>query len=331
MQSISPQDWPPTATLAQLRLRGEILSRIRAYFQSRQVLEVETPLLSVAGATDPAVHSFETRPQQGDDDTGSTLYLHTSPEFPMKRLLAAGSGPIYQICKVFRQGEHGRLHNPEFTMLEWYRPGYDHHDLMDEVEALLRVVLEGLMDFPVAHRCTYRELFQRYVDVDPFRDDVSLLQCRIREQGLELPLGLGDEQTDPWRDFLLTHVIEPRLPKQPVFVYDFPVNQAALARLRPGDPPVAERFELYVNGVELANGYHELTDSEAQRERIERDVKVRQKAGLPYVPTDQRLLCALDAGLPDCAGVAVGIDRLIMMAAGASSIREVMSFPADRA
>ncbi|MEE8343028.1 MAG: amino acid--tRNA ligase-related protein, partial [Gammaproteobacteria bacterium] len=236
-----------------------------------------------------------------------------------------------QICKVFRQGEHGRLHNPEFTMLEWYRPGYDHHDLMDEVEALLRVVLAGLMDLPATHRCTYRELFQRYVNVDPFCDDVSLLQSRIREQGLELPLGLGDDQPDAWRDFLLTHVIEPRLPERPVFVYDFPVSQAALARVRAGDPPVAERFELYVNGVELANGYHELTNSEEQRERMERDVKVRQKEGLSCVATDQRLLSALDAGLPDCAGVAVGIDRLIMMAAGAPGIQEVISFPVDRA
>lgn len=331
MKPIGPQDWPPTATLERLRLRGEILSRIRAYFQSRQVLEVETPLLSVAGTTDPALHSFETRQQQASDEPEPTLYLQTSPEFPMKRLLAAGSGPIYQICKVFRQGEQGRLHNPEFTMLEWYRPDYDHHDLMDEVEGLLRVVLEGLMDLPVAHRCTYRELFRRYANVDPFSDDVSLLQSRIREQGLELPLGLRNDSPDAWRDFLLTHVIEPRLSEQPVFVYDFPVSQAALARLRSGDPPVAERFELYVNGVELANGYHELTDSEEQCERMERDVKYRQREGLPCVPTDQRLLSALDAGLPDCAGVAVGIDRLIMLAAGVSSIEEVMSFPVDRA
>jgi len=249
----------------------------------------------------------------------------------MKRLLAAGSGPIYQICKVFRQGEQGRLHNPEFTMLEWYRPGYDHHDLMDEVEALLQVALEGLMNLPVAHRCTYRELFRRYVNVDPFCDDVGLLQSRIREQGLELPLGLGDDQPDAWRDFLLTHLIEPRLPEQPVFVYDFPVSQAALARLRPGDPPVAERFELYINGMELANGYHELTDSAEQRARMERDVKFRKKEGLPGIPADHRLLSALDAGLPNCAGVAVGIDRLIMLAAGASSIEEVMTFPLDRA
>jgi len=265
------------------------------------------------------------------DENDYDLYLQTSPEFPMKRLLAAGSGAIYQICKVFRKGEQGRLHNPEFTMLEWYRPGYDHHRLMDEVMELLEFVLKGFVNLRKPQRESYSGLFQRYVNVDVFSDDISVIQSRIHELGLEPPLGLNDDDMDAWRDFLLTHIIEPCLPEGLLFVVDYPASQAALARLRADNRQLAERFELYWNGVELANGFHELTDHREQRQRIEHDLQVRQQRELPQVPVDQRFLAALDAGLPDCAGVALGIDRLIMMAAGETDIDAVIPFPVDRA
>ncbi len=324
--------WHPGADLATLRLRAELLARIRAFFAARGVLEAETPVLSAAAITDPHLASFGTLYSGPGPLYGRTLYLHTSPEFPMKRLLAAGSGCIYQIARVFRDGEAGRRHNPEFTLLEWYRVGFDHHRLMGEVAELVSELLAGKLALAEPERLSYRELFQRHLGLDPHRTSAPALAACAERQNVPIPLGMPADDPDPWLDLLLTHCIEPELgPGRLTFVYDYPASQAALARLRPGDPPVGERFELYVNGVELANGFHELGDAEEQRRRFERENAVRQASGLPVMAVDEHLLAALGTGLPDCAGVALGFDRLAMLAAGKKSLAEVLAFPLDRA
>lgn len=293
------------------------------------MLEVETPLLSAATITDQHLHSLSC----GLDAPGAPAkaYLQTSPEFAMKRLLAAGSGPIYQICKAFRDGEAGRSHNPEFTILEWYRPGFDHHQLMDEIDALLAVVL----DASPAERLTYGEVFQRHLGVDPHRASIDALRHAAESHDIDLA-GSEPEDRDGWLHLLMSHGVEPLLDLgRPTFVHDFPASQAALARVRlpasPEEVPVAERFEVYVEGVELANGFHELTDATEQRQRFEYDLEQRRHAGLEAVALDERLLAALDAGMPACAGVAFGVDRLLMLRAGISDVRRVISFPMDRA
>jgi len=308
-----------------------LLARIREFFVSAGVLEVETPVLSLAGTTDPAIQSFSTTYHGPGPRHGSRLYLHTSPEFPMKRLLAAGAGSIYQICKVFRDGESGRRHNPEYTLLEWYRVGFDHTALMVEVEALLREVLRDLLPLAPARYWTYRELFMTYAGIDPFATSANEIRQALQAQGGCAPSGLAEDEIDGWLDLLLTHVIEPALDTGLVFVSEYPASQAALARLLPGEPPVAARFEVYLDGVELANGYHELTDAAEQFRRFERDNTRRGARHLAAIEPDRHLLAAMRSGLPDCAGVALGIDRLLMIAGGVSHIDEVLAFPLGRA
>jgi len=311
--------WEPAAGLAALRRRAEVLARIRAFFAVRGVLEVETPVLAAGGGTDVHLAPLVTRLADG-----RRLYLQTSPEFAMKRLLAAGSGPIYQLGRAFRDGEAGRRHNPEFTMLEWYRPGWDHHRLMDEVDELLA----GVLGTTPAERLTYREAFRRHAGIDPLAAGDDELRASATRCGLHA----ADVDREGCLSLLLGAVVEPRLGHgRPSFLHDFPASQAALARVRPGDPPLAERFEAYVQGVELANGYHELSDAEEQRRRFVADLAERRRLGLPELPLDERLLAALEHGLPDCAGVALGVDRLVMLVCGASSISDVMAFPVDRA
>jgi lysyl-tRNA synthetase class 2 len=250
----------------------------------------------------------------------------------MKRLLAAGCGSIYQICKVFRDGESGRLHNPEFTMLEWYRVGFDHHRLMDEVVALVTDVLAEHRTLAAPEKLTYREAFERHAGIDPHSTDIQTLTGAIATHGIQTNLDIAHENPDLLRDLLLSHVVEPQLGRgRMTLLYDYPASQAALARLAPGNPPLAERFELYLDGIELANGFHELGDAGEQRQRIEHDRVRRAATGLPEVPVDAHLLSALRAGLPGCAGVALGFDRLAMLAAGAHSLEEVIAFPIDRA
>jgi lysyl-tRNA synthetase class 2 len=323
----------PMASLQALKLRAGILAGIRRFFAERDVLEVETPVLSASATPDPALVSLATRYTGPLFPHGQKLYLQTSPEFPMKRLLAAGSGSIYQICKTFRDGEAGRLHNHEFTLLEWYRTGFDHHRLMDEVEALVTLALQGHVALAASERLSYREAFLRYSGLDPHTATAGEFAGAARAHGIEPPAELlTHHDTGIWRDLLLTHVVEPALGDGRLsFVYDYPAAQASLARVRPGTPPLAERFELYLNGVELANGFHELADSDEQRTRFGRQLHTRAAAGLPAVPLDEQLLSALAHGLPDCAGVALGIDRLVMLAAGAHSIADVIAFPLDRA
>lgn len=319
--------WRPSASLASLHLRANILKCIRQFFDERLILEVETPLLSHATVTSKHLHSFQTTYCFANPDQKQTLYLQTSPEFAMKRVLAATSGPIYQLCKAFRnQGESGRYHNPEFTILEWYRPGFNHHHLMDEVEALLKKILA----YESAQRFTYCEIFQQFLQLNPHQASLQQLKQTAHHFNLYTE-NLALTEKDDYLDLLMTHLIEPKLPQHPLFIYDFPASQAALARIRPGAPAVAERFEVYVQGLELANGFHELSSSSEQRQRFLDDLTQREKAGYSCVPLDEHLLAALAHGLPDCAGVALGIDRLILLAAKKHSIDEVIAFPLERA
>jgi len=316
-------DWRPSASLDTLRLRARLLAQTRAFFHARDVWEVETPLLSQAATPDPHIHSVAVSTPAGV----KARYLHSSPEFPMKRLLAAGSGSIYQICKVFREGEAGRRHNPEFTLLEWYRTGFDYHALMDEVDMLVRELVGGRLLLIDTQFFSYQEALQRFAGLDPLNTDVDALQDCARRHKVDVP-ALGDDR-DAWLDLLMSHVVEPALPHDcPVFIYDYPASQAALARTR-GE--LAERFELYLNGMELANGFHELTDADEQRRRFEAENQRRTQAGLPIMPLDEHLLAALDQGLPDCAGVALGLDRLLMLIAGQPQIAAVLAFDSERA
>jgi len=331
MRQHASGDWRPSATLEVLRLRARMLTGIRAFFAERGVLEVETPCLSSAATPDPALLSFTTRYTGPLFPQGQALYLHTSPEFPMKRLLAAGSGSIYQICKVFRDGEAGRNHNPEFTLLEWYRTGFDTAQLMTEVDALVQQLLGAHMSLAASEKLSYREAFQRHADIDPHTATAQEFAQTARAHEIHAPPGmLAHQDVSIWRDLLLTHLIEPRLGQgRLTFLYDYPAAQASLARVRPGNPPLAERFELYLHGTELANGFHELADASEQRTRFERQLHTRAAEHLPALPLDENLLAALASGLPDCSGVALGFDRLAMLAAGAKSLREVITFPAD--
>ena len=326
MQDDKP-NWQPTASLANLTKRAQILAKIRNFFAARDILEVETPLLSNATITDPVLHSFSTCYTGPGAAHGKTLYLQTSPEFAMKRLLAAGSGSIYQICKAFRNDELGRHHNPEFTMLEWYRPGFDHHDLMNEMDELLQWVL----GCESAERFSYQQIFLRHAKLDPHNASSEDLRQTAKAHGIEIP-SLELDNKDSWLHLLMSHVIEPHLgQKNPCFIYDYPATQAALAQVRPGRPPLAERFEVYVKGIELANGFHELSDAEEQRRRFAYELEERKPLGLPIVPMDYNLLAALEHGIPNCAGVALGLDRLVMLACNAQSLQEIISFPVDRA
>ncbi len=312
-----------------LRARAELLANIRSFFQGLGVMEVETPICSGSASTDPMLESFTTSFTGPGVPEAKELFLHTSPEFPMKRLLAAGSGPVYQMCKVFRNGEFGRMHNPEFTLLEWYQPGYDHHRLMGEVAELIN----GLLPAPLpVERVSYGELFQGRLGLDPHQCSLEEMRGHAIKAGVPGCESLDLHTVDGWLDLLLTHCIEPHLGQGNLcFVYDYPATQASLARIRPGTPPLAERFELYIDGIELANGFHELASGPEQRSRFNADLEQRRANGVREVPMDELLLAALDAGLPGCSGVALGVDRLLMRLAGASHIQDVLAFPLERA
>ena len=323
-------EWRPCATQRTIRARAGMLAQVRGFFAARDVLEVETPLLCQAGSTDPALASFHCTYTGPAAARGAQRWLPTSPELHMKRLLAAGSGAIYQLCKVFRDGELGRLHNPEFTMLEWYRLDYDHHRLMDEVDELVRGVLAPYRTCGPTLRLTYAEAFRRFAGIDPHRADLADLQRRAVELDIHGPAAM--ESRNGWLDLLLTQVVEPGLRAHGLcLIYDYPADQAALARIRPGDPPVAERFELYLDGIELANGFHELADVDEQTRRFATERQRRLQAGGAGPPIDERMLAALRQGLPDCAGVALGMDRLLMLALQLQDVAQTLAFPWERA
>jgi lysyl-tRNA synthetase class 2 len=306
-----------------------MLQRLRAFFAERGVLEVETPILSRAGATDTSLASLTTLWRGSDAPEGQELYLHTSPELPMKRLLAAGSGPIYQVCKVFRDGERGRRHHPEFSLLEWYRPGWELEALIDEVAALVRRLLERPM-LGVEIIC-FRDLFRERLGVDPWEAHASALRAAAESAGVAGCDRLELDR-DGWLDLLMSRYLETGLGRGCMtFIRDYPPSQAALARVTPGPPAVALRFELYIDGMEIANGFDELTDADEQRARFGADLEVRRMGSLPQPPLDAAFLSALEAGLPASAGVALGLDRLLMCALGADRIDEVLAFPVERA
>lgn len=319
-------DWWPEAPIANLLKRSAILADIRRFFADRGVLEIETPAMSQATVTDVHLSPFQTHFVGPGFSGGKTLYLMTSPEYHMKRLLAAGSGSIYQMGRSFRNEEAGRHHNPEFTMLEWYRPHFDMYCLMNEVDDLLQQILEC----ESAESLSYQHAFIRYLGVDPLSANREELCAAAQELG-EGELAAREQDRDTLLQLLFISGVEPHLGKEkPAFIYHFPASQAALARISPEDYRVAERFEVYFGGVELANGFRELTDSEEQRSRFEQDNQRRVAMGLPQHPIDTRLLDALSHGLPECSGVALGIDRLVMLALGADKLSDVIAFPVGR-
>lgn len=317
--------WQPNATIETLKKRSDVVRSIREFFYEKNVLEVETPSLSQATVTDVHLHTFDTQFIGPGYANGQRLYLQTSPEFHMKRLLCAGSGAIFQISKSFRNEESGRYHNPEFTMLEWYQPHYDHLELINEVDELLQRVLK-------TESCdvkTYQQVFLEHIGLDPLINNIE----QVREVALRYELGdfvVTETNIDTLLQCLFCFVIEPLIGlDRPIAIYNFPASQAALAKLD-DDNRVAQRFEFYYQGIELANGFHELQDAQEQLSRFEHDNIIREKEGLQPQPIDQHLIDALTHGLPNCAGVALGIDRLIMLAINKQHINQVISFDVNR-
>lgn len=319
-------DWRPGGAGARSG-RARLLAGLRRFFAAREVLEVETPVLSHGAPLDPMLESWEACAPDGDRG-----YLQTSPEYPMKRLLADGAPDIYQIARVFRGGESGPRHNPEFTLLEWYRHGLDHLELAREVGSLIRAQAAPQTDWsqPQGYReLAYTDLFQMHLGVDPVAADAERLQQVARDHGLTISGELG---RDGWLDALISLVLAPAFPPDCLtVVHDFPESQAVLARPSAERPGCAARFELYWGDMELANGYHELTDPAVLRYRQARDAALRRRRGQPLPQPDLHLEAALEAGLPDCAGVALGVDRLLMCLLGVDRMDQVLDFPWPRA
>lgn len=322
-------NWCPSATLNNLKKRAEIMDKIRHFFKSRDVMEVETPLLCHATITDLHIQSIKTldfSSQSKQAASPNYLYLQTSPEFSMKRLLAAGCNSIFQITKAFRAEPCTQKHNPEFTLLEWYRLGFTHHDLMNEMDLLIQEILNT----PKAKRISYHDLFQEHLNINPHQTTIEELKnCAALHHIVfhQENRDLVQLNIDDWLNILLTHLLEPKL-QEPTFLYGYPITQAALAKIEHG---VAARFEFYIRGLELANGFYELADGQEQRKRIENDLLARRTYQLHEPTVDQRFLAALDNGLPDCSGVALGVDRLIMLALDETDIKHVLSFDFERA
>ncbi|CAH9054706.1 Elongation factor P--(R)-beta-lysine ligase [Pseudoalteromonas holothuriae] len=319
--------WAPSADITTLKKRAAILAKIRGFFASKGVIEVETPSLCRASVTDVHLASFKTHFVGPGSEGGLDLYLQTSPEFAMKRLLAAGSGPIYQLAKAFRNEESGRHHNPEFTMLEWYRPGFDEFALMDEIEQLIQLILAC----QPCTRITYQQAFLDVLGIDPLTISFDELKQCANEHGY---CDIAQQETNPdtLLQLLFCMQVEPKIGiDAPCFVYHFPASQAALAQLNEQDSRVAGRFELYYQGMELANGFNELTDAKEQVQRFNEDNLQRTQKGLSAVAIDQQFINALEHGLPPCSGVALGIDRLIMLALNKGHISDVIAFGIERA
>lgn len=315
-------DWRPAATRETLQHRARLLTIAREYFAATGALEVETPSLSRACVTDVHLASVAA------SVCGGRYFLHTSPEYAMKRLLAAGFGDIWQAARVYRDGESGRYHCPEFTLLEWYRIGLDHHALMHDIEAVALEMINVTRTLLPSEKLSYCESLERHAGLDALSSSSTDILRKIREAGVDVPIGLESDR-DACLDLLMSAVIGPHLGKDRLtFIYDYPASQAALARVR---GPVASRFELYLDGLELANGFHELTHAPEQRERFQRDMRARASRGLPTSILDEHFLAALEHGLPECAGVALGFDRLVMCALRLPHIDEALAFRFDQA
>ena len=322
--------WKPTCSIELLRLRAKVLENIRQFFSARAVLEVETPVLGNSCGTDPALDFFSTDycspPQK------RTLFLQTSPEFSMKRLLAAGSGSIYQICKAFRNGESGRFHNPEFTLLEWYRVGFSLPELMDEIAELMAVLFEGHIRLNPSQRFSYQELFQLHTGLNPLVFSYQDYCTYALDNHLSEAVSICGHDHVLWLDFIFSHEIQPKLGENALcMVYGYPACQSSLARINSHDSQITDRVEIFINGIELGNGYYELAEAEEQERRFAQEIALRQQRKRPVPVKDLRLIAALSAGLPDCSGMAIGLDRLLMLLAKRSTIDDVVSFPIQRA
>ncbi|HVU89020.1 MAG TPA: EF-P lysine aminoacylase EpmA [Pirellulales bacterium] len=321
-------NWRPTASWEMLRRRAALLAQLRTFFARHGFLEVETPLLSADTVVDRHLDPFGVPISGPPAATNPQYWLQTSPEFAMKRLMAAGGEAIYQVTRAFRRDEQGQRHNPEFTIVEWYRVG----DSLDAGMQFLSELCQEMLGTPPAVQLTYQAAFQQHVGIDPHTATNEEIVEAARHHGVSAPESLGTADRDAWLDLLLVTLIEPHLGKvAPTILHDYPPSQAALAIVRPGPPPVAERFELYVRGIELANGYHELLDPHALGARNRENNRARVADGKRPLPEESRLLAAMETGLPACCGVALGFDRVVMLATGASSIDEVIAFPFDRA
>lgn len=315
-------EWRPTASLTAIKARAELQKQIRAFFRSRDVLEVETPLLAQAGVTDVNLVNATTSLQGLGLAKPTQYYLQTSPEYAMKRLLAAGVGDCFQLCKVVRNEEVSARHNFEFTLLEWYRLGFTDTDLMSELDALMQT----LLDAPKAKKITYQQAFIDACHFDPLAGHAKKLSARLTQLGIDCEVVVDDY--DALQNLAMSLIVEPSLnPKQPTFITHFPASQAVLAKKSHTNPQVAHRFELFYGGLELANGFWELTDAKEQRVRFEQDNQRRKAQGLAEIPIDERLLAALEFGMPECSGVAVGVDRLLMLKLGVTDIQQVLCFP----
>ena len=322
--------WQPGCEFQQLRVRAQLLSAIRSFFLKRDILEVETPVLCQATGSDPQLDFFSSRLHLPPHD--QTLYLQTSPEFAMKRLLAAGSGSIFQICKAFRNGESGRYHNPEFTILEWYRVNYTLQDLMDEVVELLTGLLNPYRAVKTVQSVSYQQIFSEKTGLDPLVFNQQAYHCYAAEQGIPEAVSICAESHALWLDFIFSHKVQADLGQDAIcLVHSYPAIQSSLARVNKANPNVAERFEVFVNGVELGNGFFELADALEQEKRFDQEIEYRRENHLPAVEKDGFFLAALQSGLPECSGVAIGLDRLLMIMTGSRVIDEVLAFPVSRA
>jgi lysyl-tRNA synthetase class 2 len=323
------QDWQPTCAIELLRLRAQMLAQIRRFFAERSVLEVETPLLSHSIGTDPQLEFFTT--EYCSAPLRQTLFLQTSPEFAMKRLLAAGSGSIYQIGKAFRNGESGRFHNPEFTMLEWYRVGFTLPQLMDEIADLIGELFSG-HSLQETQRISYQDIFCSLTGLDPLvfshRDYCAFARdCQLSEA-----VDICGRDHAMWLDFIFSHKVQPHLGgNQLCMVYGYPACQSSLARINEQCPLTTDRVELFINGIELGNGYYELADAEEQNRRFDKELAIRHQQKLPVSVKDKRLISALKSGLPECSGMAIGLDRILMLLSGSASIEDVLGFSIHRA
>ncbi len=321
---MSQANWQPATTLSALQQRAKLYQQIRQFMLERGIMEVDTPCLSSTGVTDPNIENLSVSIQNRGDE--ELYFLQTSPEYFLKRLLAFGSDAIYQIGHVFRANETGRLHNPEFTLLEWYRPGFDHIALIDEMEKFFLQLKPAWQ----CQRFTYQQVFIDYAGIDPLNDDYQSILSSCEQLEISVPELHGDK--DALLDLLMCELVAPKLGvKGPCFVYNYPASQASLARLDVNDQTLAERFEVFIDGIEIANGFHELTDAAEQRQRFEQDQFKRALNGQEEREIDERLLTALASGFPDCAGVAVGLDRLLMVLHAYTTIKDVLAFPLERA
>ncbi|MDD5632621.1 MAG: EF-P lysine aminoacylase EpmA [Methylococcales bacterium] len=325
-----PNNWRPTCSIEMMRLRAQLLADIRQFFSSRAVLEVETPVLSHSSGTDPQLDFFTTDYCSPPLEEG--LFLQTSPEFAMKRLLAAGSGSIYQIAKAFRNGESGRFHNPEFTLLEWYRVGFTLPQLMDEIAELMAVLFSGHSALSPAQRFSYQDIFQRYTGLNPLEFSYKSYCDFAQNNHAVEAMDICGYDHSLWLDFIFTHYVQPYLGENSVcMVYGYPACQSSLARINERNSQVSDRVEVFISGIELGNGYYELTDAKEQNRRFDSEKAIRQQRNRPVAVKDKHLIGALEAGIPECSGMAIGLDRLLMLLTNSSTINDVLNFPISRA